>query len=114
MIATLTNTSGLTLNKVAAYDNSALVDGRVATVATGGALENPLPHPFDKVGEIANGDAVVRAMHIGDFRKPHNRSTALEPGEELTLMINRGDITISYAAETGRSDAEENFDSDIV
>ena len=101
MLVTITNASATeTLNKPATYET--------VPSAVGGALENPLPYPFDLVDAMAPPATVQRAVHPADFRYDRYR-TGSEPAREWNRLIQEGLVTMAVAAETGFRDAEEAF-----
>lgn len=106
MIATITNTSSTeTLN---ALDTMTIGPAGPAQInATGGAVKNPLPHPFHKNGSIAPSGTKLLSVHPQDFRYVPTMGSNPEPRDSINLLIQKGTITISLAAETPRRDLEE-------
>ena len=113
MLVTVTNLTTRKINSPDSIDYSGVTNGPADLVATGGNHTDPLPYPFDLVGELdENGgtvDAVQRAMHPADFRRQHNMWTALEPAAEWNQLIQAGVVSFAIAAETGFTDTEETF-----
>lgn len=106
MLATVTNTSGVVLN---ALDQQIVGYGAAQAIATGGAVKNPLPHPFNKNGSLAVGANKVLSVHPQDFRYVPTMGSNPEPRDAINQMIQAGLITVALAAETPRRDIEEVF-----
>jgi len=106
MIATVTNTSGVVLN---ALDQQIVGYGAAQTVATGGAVKNPLPHPFNKNGSIAVGGNKLLSVHPQDFRYVPTMGSNPEPRDAINLMIQAGQVTVAFAAEAPIREVEEKF-----
>ena len=107
MIATLTNTSGRILNGLETYTFG--VAGPAQLIVTGGNIKDPLPHPWNRNGSVAIGGTKVLSVHPQDHRWNPVAGHGREPRDEVNLLIQKGDITVSYAAETPRRETEEVF-----
>jgi hypothetical protein len=108
MIATVTNTSGAPVNKLASYDTRVDPLLQSGLVATGGALIQPLPFPFDRVGEIADAATISRVINPDDWRR-----TIFGDGHEAINRWRRavqgGLVTLAYAVDAALTDPEELF-----
>ena len=118
MLVTVTNLTTRTINILDAVD-SRRSNGPADLLAPSlGSRTDPLPHPFDQVGTLdesgGSAPAIQRAMHIGDFRRPHVYWRALGPDDEWNLLVQGGVVSFAEAAESGRVDIEEEFDLAIV
>ena len=99
-IATLTNTSGGVLNKLDVHEGGSL--------AVGGQVKDPLPYPFNWVGQtaasgdvgLADAGTAVYAMHPQDFNYKPLLWKALAPIDEMKQMLMAGQVTLTFAAET--------------
>ena len=108
MLITITNLTSRTINKLETIDTASYLPGNPAgLVASGGNRTDPLPYPFNEVGELAAGASIQRAAHVSDMRKKNNIHGALSPAEMLQQMVNAGIISLVAASETGRTDVEE-------
>jgi hypothetical protein len=107
MLATVTNTSGRTINKLDSYLGYA--GGLGVSSAVGGNRTDPLPYPFGHIGELAAAGTKQLPMHPRDFRYKAVPSMPREAGEDWQVMIQAGVVTLAFAAETGRRDSEELF-----
>jgi len=107
MRTTVTNSSStLTLNTPVTYDTR--VDSLLTAgiVAVGGAVRRGLPHPFDRVGEIAASAAITRSMNPEDwhhyiFGTSH---TAINIWRQL---VQASKLTLGFAVDAVRNDPEE-------
>jgi len=114
MLVTVENQLSTRINYLEEINTAQYLPGNPAgLVATGGNVVQPLPFPFDQVGELAAnglaGDDVQRAMHPSDFRRQHNLHKPMEPREEWNQIIQAGIVTFVIASETGFTDTEETF-----
>jgi hypothetical protein len=118
MLVTVENQLSRAINSPDTVDTRLSGLGVAGLLAEGGSVTDPLPYPFDKVGELAangaSGDSIQRAMHIGDFRRVHVMWTALDPNDQWNQLVQAGTVTLAFAAESGRVDSEEEFDLAIV
>ena len=118
MLVTIENQTSRIINKLDAIVNNQTGGVADLTATSLGVRTDPLPPPFDQVGELAAngdpGDSIQRAMHIGDFRKQHNIHTALGPDDLWNQVVQNGTVTFAVAAETGRVDVEEEYDLAIA
>ena len=106
MIVTVTNTSSsLTLN---ALDTLTGGSGPSGLNAVGGARKYPLPYPFDWT-TIAPSGTSAYAMHPRDWRYKRSVAESQSAGEQWQQLVQAGTVTMSFASETGRRDAEELF-----
>lgn len=113
ILATVTNTTntvGLpsrTINTLDTYVTLGV--GPVQLTATGGAKKDGLPFPFAHIGDLTAGGTKQLAMQPRDFSHKDvcNSGSPHSAGEEWMGLIQRGVVTLTYAAETGRRDAEE-------
>lgn len=106
MLVTVTNTSGVTLNALASETHGS---GPSGVVATGGAKVKPLPYPFGHIGSLAAAGTKQLPMHPSDWRYKSVPWVSHEPAQEWNDLVQKGWVTLAYAAETGRRDAEELF-----
>jgi hypothetical protein len=114
MLTTVTNTTntlGLpsrTINDLDHY--TTLGSGPAVTDAVGGARKDPLPYPFGHIGALAAAATKQLPMHPRDWR---NRAAIVgsphDAGEEWQTMVQRGIVSLAFAAQTGRRDQEELF-----
>lgn len=111
MLITVTNLTDHPINYADSIDTASYLPGNPAgLVAIGGNIRYPLPYPFSGAGELeASGgaDAIQRAMHVADLRRAHNMHSAFAPGEEWQQLVQAGIVSLAAAAETGRTDIEE-------
>jgi hypothetical protein len=116
MLVTIQNLTAAAIQVLDAIDNR-YTGGPADLYATGGNVVEPLPFPFEQVGELAAfgavGDSVQRAMHPSDFRRQHNLHKPLEPREEWNQVIQAGTVSFAIAAEVGRRDTEELFTNSV-
>jgi len=113
MLVTVENQLSVPIQTADAVDYRGVTNGPADLYAVGGNVNNPLPFPFDRVGELdANGganDSVQRAMHPDDFHNRHNLWRGMEPGTEWNQIIQEGKVTFAIASESGRTHTEELF-----
>jgi len=107
MIATLTNTSGATMNALDTLSIGAA--GPAQLTATGGARKSPLPYPFNRNGSVANSGTLVLPVHHADLLHKEVPSLPHTPRTELNGLIQSGQITVAWAAQTPIRDVEEKF-----
>jgi len=113
MLTTITNTTntvGLpsrTINDLDHY--TTLGSGPSVTDATGGARKDALPYPFGHIGALAAGATKQLPMHPRDWRYKSVPWLPFESGEEWQTLVQRGVVSMAFAAETGRRDQEELF-----
>lgn len=106
MLCTITNLSAsLTLN---ALDTYTAGSGPSGLIATGGARKLPLPYPFDWV-VLAPSGTKQTALHPRDWRYKNVPSQSQDAGELWQYLVQNGTVSMTFAAETGRRDAEELF-----
>ncbi len=98
MIATLTNVSGVTINILDTHDGG--------SGAVGGQRKFPLPYPFGHIGALAASATSILPMHPSDWRYKRVYWLTHEPKDELNAMVHRGQITLSFGAQTGLRDQE--------
>jgi hypothetical protein len=113
MLATVTNTTntvGLpsrTINDLDHY--TTLGSGPSVTDAVGGARKDALPYPFGHIGALAAAASKQLPMHPRDWRHKSVPWMTHEAGEEWQTMVQRGVVSLAFAAQTGRRDQEELF-----
>lgn len=105
-----TNTVGLpsrTINTLDTY--TTLGEGPVKLTATGGAKKDALPFPFAHIGDLAAAATKQLPMQPRDWRHKDvgNSGSPHDASEEWMALIQRGVVSLAFAAETGRRDAEE-------
>lgn len=113
MLTTVTNTSGATINGLDSLTTDIGQGGPAVLTATGGARRTPLPYPFGHIGALANGGTKQLPMHPRDWRHKDVPYMPHEAGQEWQQLVQRGIVTLSYAAQTGRRDEEELFTASI-
>ena len=107
-VATVTNSSGLVLN--------ALQSGGygISPDAVGGNVERPVPFPFGSNGSYAVGASKTLAVRERDLSVRPQAQQPMLPADELNNYVQRGWLTISFAAETASViDVEDNLISSI-
>lgn len=108
MIATVTNVSGAPVNKLAEYDTRVDPLLQPGILATGGALLQPLPHPFDRVGELADAASIARVFNPDDWRH-QIFGDGHEAGNRWRRAVQGGVVTVAFADDADRTDPEELF-----
>jgi hypothetical protein len=114
MLTTVTNTTntvGLPSRTINAPDQYTTLGSTItAILATGGTRKDALPYPFAHIGSLAAAATKQLPMHPRDWR---HRDVAVgspqEAGEEWNQLIQAGTVSLAFAAQTGRRDAEELF-----
>lgn len=118
MLVTVTNLTDRIINTLDAVDNRVTNGPADLYAPSEGVRVDPLPEPFDSVGELAAngdpGDSVQKAMRIGDFRNQHVLWRPLEPGTRFDLLQKAGIISVAFAAESNRLGTEEDYDLAIA
>ena len=113
MLTTVTNTTntvGLPSRTINALDEyTTLGEGPAKTVAVGGARKDALPYPFGHIGALAAAATKQLPMHPRDWRYKSVPWLTHEAGEEWQTMVQRGVVSLAFAAQAGRRDQEELF-----
>lgn len=109
MLTTVTNTSGAAINGLDSFTTDLGQGGPAVLTAVGGARSKPLPYPFGHIGSLANSATKQLPMHPRDWRYKAVPYQPHEAGEEWQQLVQRGIVTLAFAAQTGRRDAEELF-----
>ena len=107
-VATVTNTSGLALNtpETGGYG--------ISPDAVGGNIARPVPFPFGSNGVYAIGGSKTLPVRERDLIIRQQPQQADLPADELNNYIQRGWLTVAYAAETASViDTEDNLISSI-
>lgn len=99
MLVTITNTSGRILNAADVHDGG--------SGAVGGERKDPLPYPFGHIGSLAIAGTRQLSMRGKDWRYKSVPWLAMEPSEEWNILVQRGDVTMAFAAEATVRDQEE-------
>jgi hypothetical protein len=114
MLTTVTNTTntvGLpsrTINDLDAY--TTLGVGPSQTTAVGGARKDALPYPFGHIGALVAGGTKQLPMHPRDWRhRDVIVGSPMDSGEQWQQMVQAGTVSLTFAAQTARRDAEELF-----
>lgn len=92
-IATLTNTSGLTLNtpQTGGYG--------ISPDAVGGNIARPLPFPFDRNGALADGNDLVLPVRERDLVVRQQAQQPSLPADELQELVQKGWVEVEFAAD---------------
>jgi len=109
MIATVTNTSGVTLNALDTFSTDIGQGGPAVLTASGGARKYPLPYPFGHIGPLAPSGTKALPMHREDFSHKAVPYQPHDPRDEWITLIQRGRVTLAFAAQTAVRDPEELF-----
>lgn len=99
MIATLTNTSGATINGPDVHDGG--------SGAVGGQRLTPLPFPFRHIGALADTVASVLPMNSRDYLYKDVPWLTHPAIDELNALIHRGTITLTVATQADVRDLHE-------
>lgn len=110
-IQNVTNTVGVPSRTINAPDTyTTLGSGVAALTATGGQRKDPLPYPFAMIGSLAAAATKQLPMHPRDWRhRDVFVGSPFEAGEEWQQLVQAGTVTMAFAAQTARRDAEELF-----
>lgn len=99
-LMTVTNTSGVTLNRpdVGGYG--------VSPDAVGGNVLDPLPYPFDRNGELADADTRTLAVNVRDFSTRMQMQQPSLPANDWDALLQKGYITASFTDDADAIDVE--------
>lgn len=92
-VATVTNTSGLVLNALETGGSGVSPD------AVGGNVARPVPFPFGSNGSYAIGGNKVLPVRERDLIVRQQPQQPSMPADSLNEMIQKGWITVAYAAD---------------
>ncbi len=114
MLVTVTNTTntvGLPSRAINGLDQyTTLGSTLTAIIAVGGQRKDALPYPFAHIGSLAAAATRQLPMHPRDWRhRDVIVGSPMEAGEEWQQLIQAGTVSLAFAAQTGRRDAEELF-----
>ena len=77
-----------------------------------GHKNDPLPYPFNRQGDIAAGANLALPVHPIDFTKTIWWETH-SPASEWNHLVQKGTVSVSFAAETGVQDVYEDLISTV-
>lgn len=109
MLTTITNLTSGPINGLDSFTTDIGQGGPATLTARGGARSKPLPYPFGHIGELAASGTKQLPMHPRDWRFKAVPYEPFEAGQEWQDLVQRGVVSMAFAAETARRDQEELF-----
>jgi hypothetical protein len=107
MLVTVTNASAtIAINSpVTGEDGVALPGGNHPSEAT--HRSNPLPYPFDLIGELAASGTKQLPMQPQDWRYSRSQMRGVPVEVQWSQMVQAGVVTLAVAAQANVRDSEE-------
>jgi hypothetical protein len=109
MQATVTNTSGHSINYLDTTSYPAGVGVGAGGAASGGARCYPLPYPFAWIGTLANSGSKQLPMGPSDLYQPDGAVNCLtfQTWQQWQQLVQAGIVTIAFAQETNPAAVDE-------
>jgi hypothetical protein len=113
MLVTVTNTTGTSNPPSRAINSPAVGEDGIALPGGNHPEEathrtDPLPYPFNLIGELADTATRQLPMHPRDWRYQRSQmARGLPVSEEWGQLVQAGTVTLTVGAQAGRRDSEE-------